>query len=238
MSAPAPFETLKKNHYGVILADPPWPFATWSHIGLAGDSSQENRGQRSRAAPYKTMAHDNINLLPVSELAAKDCVLFLWVVQTQLPHAVTLIEQWGFEFKTCAFAWFKGEGLPLFPDDVRVPIGCGYWTRAQFEQCWLATRGSPKRLNADVRQAILESRREHSRKPDCTHQRIERLVAGPYCELFARQKRKGWDVWGNQTDKFTPPAAPPIPKDFNPAAPIEDLSAHYEHVHKLRIPSP
>lgn len=48
----------------------------------------------------------------------------------------------------------------------------------------------------------LTPRREHSRKPDGIHERIERLVAGPYLELFARQKRPGWDVWGNEVDKF------------------------------------
>jgi N6-adenosine-specific RNA methylase IME4 len=68
----------------------------------------------------------------------------------------------------------------------------------------LATRGKPKRLNADVRQGIIAPRREHSRKPDGIHQRIERLVAGPYLELFARQSRPGWTVWGNETNKFAP----------------------------------
>jgi N6-adenosine-specific RNA methylase IME4 len=68
----------------------------------------------------------------------------------------------------------------------------------------LATRGKPKRLNADVRQGIIAPRREHSRKPDNIHERIERLVAGPYCELFARQLRPNWHTWGNQTDKFRP----------------------------------
>jgi N6-adenosine-specific RNA methylase IME4 len=81
-------------------------------------------------------------------------------------------------------------------------MGLGYWTRANTEPCLLATRGKPKRLNADVRQLIIEPRREHSRKPDCVHSRIERLVAGPYLELFARAPRKGWDVWGNETAKF------------------------------------
>jgi N6-adenosine-specific RNA methylase IME4 len=78
----------------------------------------------------------------------------------------------------------------------------GYWTRANSEPCLLATRGKPKRVNADVRQGIVEPRREHSRKPDCVPGRIERLVDGPYLELFARTQRQGWTVWGNQTDKF------------------------------------
>jgi N6-adenosine-specific RNA methylase IME4 len=60
------------------------------------------------------------------------------------------------------------------------------------------------RVNSDVRQAIIAPRREHSRKPDGIYERIERLVAGPYLELFARQKRPDWDCWGNETDKFKP----------------------------------
>jgi N6-adenosine-specific RNA methylase IME4 len=198
------FDELPRNHFGAILADPPWSFATWSHVGLAGDKDQPNRGQRSRAAPYNTMSQADICAMPVSSLAAKDCVLFLWVVQTQLPEAIELISEWGFTFKSVAFSWVKGEGLPLFPEDVRVPIGCGYWTRAGFEQCWLATKGKPKRQAADVRQVLHEKRREHSRKPDGIHERIERLVAGPYLELFARQTRPGWTVWGNETTKFNP----------------------------------
>jgi N6-adenosine-specific RNA methylase IME4 len=186
------FDGLTKNGYGAILADPPWPFATWSHKGQG----------RSGEAHYSTMSHNDMNEMPVADLAADDCVLFLWVVQTQIPQAVALIDAWGFTLKSMAFLWVKGSGLPMWPDDVTTQMGMGKWTRAESEQCWLATKGKPKRLNADVRQIIDERRREHSRKPDGVHERIERLVAGPYLELFARQKRPGWDVWGNQTDKF------------------------------------
>jgi N6-adenosine-specific RNA methylase IME4 len=86
----------------------------------------------------------------------------------------------------------------------------GYWTRSNSEVALLGTRGKPKRTAADVRQAIIEPRREHSRKPDGIHERIERLVAGPYLELFGRQKREGWTVWGNQTDKFRERMGPDV----------------------------
>jgi N6-adenosine-specific RNA methylase IME4 len=186
------FSNLPKNHFGAILADPPWPFATWSHKGQG----------RSGEAHYNTMSHADLEAMPVASLMAPDALLFLWVVQTQIPQAVRLVEAWGFNMKSVSFAWVKGEGLPMFPDDITTQMGMGMWTRAEFEQCWLATRGKPKRLDAGVRQVILDKRREHSRKPDGIHERIERLVAGPYLELFARQKRPGWTVWGNQTDKF------------------------------------
>jgi N6-adenosine-specific RNA methylase IME4 len=54
----------------------------------------------------------------------------------------------------------------------------------------------------DVRRLIVEKRREHSRKPDCVRDRIERLVAGPYLELFARETKPGWKCWGDQSGLF------------------------------------
>jgi N6-adenosine-specific RNA methylase IME4 len=92
--------------------------------------------------------------------------------------------------------------IDLFRDDVDVLVGMGYWTRANSEPCLLATRGKPKRLHRNVRMGIIEPRREHSRKPDCVHHRIERLVAGPYLELFGRQERPNWTVRGNEVGKF------------------------------------
>jgi N6-adenosine-specific RNA methylase IME4 len=125
----------------------------------------------------------------VRNLAAKDCVLFLWVVWPMLEHGLKTIDAWGFKYKTCGFAWMKSG------KETNAPImGTGYWTRANTEVCLLATKGKPKRISAGVAQAIYEPRREHSRKPDC--------VNGPYLELFARRERPGWDVWGNQTTKF------------------------------------
>jgi N6-adenosine-specific RNA methylase IME4 len=123
-----------------------------------------------------------------------------------LEQAMRVISAWGFTYKTCAFAWVKADvsTLDLFAEPKDADMTLGYWTRANSEVCLLATRGKPKRLNADVRQGIIEPRREHNRKPDCVPGRIERLVAGPYLELFARTTRPGWDSWGNQTDKFAP----------------------------------
>ena len=87
-------------------------------------------------------------------------------------------------------------------------IGMGYWTRANPELCLLATRGKPPRWAKDVRRLVVERRREHSRKPDCVRARIERLVAGPYLELFARETKPGWDCWGNQLALFDHGHAP------------------------------
>lgn len=159
-------------------------------------------GASIRQAGRPTMREPELCALPVGELAAPDCVLFLWTCWPVLEQSLRVLQAWGFTYKTCAFSWMKADPYRLFADDKTPFAGLGYWTRANTEPCLLATRGKPKRLKADVRQGIIAPRREHSRKPDEIHGRIERLVAGPYLELFARQERAGWTTWGNEVGKF------------------------------------
>lgn len=159
----------------------------------------------AKAPSYDAMDIDEIEALPVGDLAAPDCALFCWGIWVNLPDVLRVIERWGFVYKTCAFNWLKADvrQFRLFDEVVESgQLGLGYWVRQNSEFCLLATRGAPKRRNADVRQGIIEPRREHSRKPDCVSARIERLVAGPYLELFARTTRSGWDCWGNEVGKF------------------------------------
>jgi len=187
-----PFAGLRKRGYQVVYADPAWSFKTWSKKGQ----------DRSAESHYSTMTIDDICALPVSELAADDCALFLWMTWPTLPDAMRVIDAWGFTYKTCGFNWMKGDNYRLFVDESSLFCGMGYWTRSNTEACLLATRGKPKRQSASVRQPIFEPRREHSRKPDCVYDRIEQLLNGPYVELFARQRWPGWDAWGNQVGKF------------------------------------
>lgn len=188
------FNALPRNHYGVVYADPPWHYEVWSGKGTGRSAEQH----------YNTMSIDDICAMPVKDLCADNCVLFLWATWPCLKDAFKVIEAWGFTYKTCGFDWMKADvsTLDLFPDPKTADMKMGHWTRSNSEPCLLAVRGTPRRLDAGVRMGIIESAREHSRKPSCVYGRIERLVAGPYLELFARQKRAGWDVWGNQTDKF------------------------------------
>jgi N6-adenosine-specific RNA methylase IME4 len=195
-----PFADLPRGHFKAIYADPPWNFVTrWAQARTTGKN-----GGGDRRPKYDLMTTDGICQLPVGDLATDDAVLFLWACWPNLLDALKVIEAWGFTYKTCGFAWVKANvrQADLFRDDADAHVGLGYWTRANSEPCLLATKGNPKRVSAGVRQGIIEPRREHSRKPDCVPARIERLVDGPYLELFARTQRPGWTVWGNQTDKF------------------------------------
>lgn len=148
------------------------------------------------------MPLSEIKALPVADLAEDDCVLFLWVTPPCLPEGLEVIKAWGFRYVTKGFNWVK-----TYPSG-KLVMGLGHYTRANSEDCLLAVKGSPKRLDKSVSQVIWENMpetetlitplREHSRKPDEQYLRIERLFGGPYLELFARRCWPGWDVWGNQ----------------------------------------
>ncbi len=181
------------KRYGVIYADPPWHFRNYSERGEG----------RNATSHYDCLSIGELCALPVADWAADDCVLFLWAVDPLLDQAFKVLQAWGFTFKTVAFYWVKTNKI----DTGTFFTGLGYWTRANPEQCLLATRGSPKRVATDVQRLTVAPRREHSRKPEECYDRIERLVGGPYLELFARQPRPGWDAWGNETSLFVNGAA-------------------------------
>ena len=185
---------LRPGKYRVIYADPPWRFHNFSAKGEG----------RNAVAHYDCMSRQELEALPVAEWAARDAVLFMWTTDPLLPEALKLIDAWGFTYKTVGFYWAK---LNKKADPASLSVsdfftGLGYWTRANPEQCLLATRGHPPRLAKDVKRLIVAPRREHSRKPDEIYERIERLAEGPYLELFGRASRQGWQSWGDQARLF------------------------------------
>lgn len=189
---------MPQGQFGAILCDPPWHFVTYD--------GKRTIPQRAAEQSYRSMTLDDLKALPVADSAAKDAVLFMWVVDAHLLDALTLGAAWGFTFKTFGLIWLKTPAsrkqFSFFaPDPVR-EMSLGYWTRKQAEVCLLFTRGKPKRIGKGVRQIIEAPRRQHSRKPDEQYERIETLVGGPYLEMFARQQRPGWEAWGNETEKF------------------------------------
>lgn len=182
--------SFSRRKYGAIYADPPWSFRNWSAKGTG----------RNAISHYDCLDFEALAKLPIASLAAEDCALFLWAVDPLLPKALDLIRAWGFEYKTVGFYWVKLNKSSSKSDSYFT--GLGYWTRANPEQCLLATRGHPRRRSKAVRKLVVEPRREHSRKPEGIHERIEQLVAGPYLELFGRETKRGWDSWGNQVGLF------------------------------------
>lgn len=174
-------EGLPIGTYNIIYADPPWRY-------------EQRKVQGAAENHYSTMSIDELCALPVPELAAKDCALFLWATFPQLSEALHLIRAWGFRYKTVAFVWLKrNRKSPSWF------YGMGYWTRSNAEICLLATKGKPKRQSAGVHQFIISPIEQHSKKPDEARNKILALMGNlPRVELFARQKTPGWDAWGNE----------------------------------------
>lgn len=184
----------------VILADPPWHHASRSPKGQT---------RRSPSHHYRTMSLPEIMALPVRDIAARDCHLFLWTTGPHLQQAFRVMEAWGFRYSSLAFVWVKRKKQPdadhdglLFMDRRDLFTGMGYTTRQNAELVLLGRRGAPKRLAKDVHQVVAAPRQEHSRKPGEVHSRIERYSEGPRLELFARAPVDGWTVWGNETQRF------------------------------------
>jgi len=174
----------KHKKYNIIYADPPWSFKHYSDKGKG----------RAPDNYYKCQNLDDIKNLPIQNIAADDCVLFMWVTYPFLQKSFEVLEAWGFTYKTVGFTWVKknkkSDGWFW---------GMGYWTRSNAEICIIATKGSITRQSNSVHQIIDTPIEEHSKKPDCVRNKIIELVGDlPRIELFARQAPKGWDVWGNE----------------------------------------
>jgi len=154
-------------------------------------------GSRSAERHYPTMNLADIAALPVSKIAAKNSTLLMWVIDPMLDVAFDVIKAWGFTFKTVGFYWVKKntKSAGFF-------TGLGYYTRANPEQCLLATRGAGlKRKARNVQRLIVAPRGRHSEKPTEAYRRIERLFGNvTRIELFARRRRTGWDAFGNQVE--------------------------------------
>lgn len=140
------------------------------------------------------MSIGDIKALPVADIAAEDCALFLWATFPMLPEALETIRAWGFRYKTAAFVWAKQNRCSSgwF-------WGLGNWTRSNAEVCLLATKGHPSRSSASVH-SIIDSRvGKHSAKPKEARERIVELMGDvPRIELFARERVTGWDAWGDE----------------------------------------
>jgi N6-adenosine-specific RNA methylase IME4 len=170
---------LPKKKYGVILADPEWRFEFWSAKGKTNSSADNH---------YPTSALEEIKKRDIPSISANDCVLFLWATVPMLPHALEVLDAWGFRYVS-HFCWVKSKA------------GTGYWNRNKHELLLIGTHGKVP-APADGMQyvsAIEAPVRNHSEKPDRFLEMIEHYYPTlPKIELNARKARKGWDRWGNE----------------------------------------
>ncbi|WP_291516808.1 MT-A70 family methyltransferase [Acidovorax sp.] len=182
--------------FKTILADPPWQFQN-----RTGKVAPEHK----RLSRYGTLTLDDIKALPVAGAAADPAHLYLWVPNALLPDGLAVMDAWGFQYKS-NIIWQKirKDGGP----DGR---GVGFYFRNVTEVLLFGTRGKKARTLQPGRTQvnIMNTRkREHSRKPDEQYPLITSCSPGPYLEMFARGKREGWAIWGNQADESYTPTWP------------------------------
>jgi N6-adenosine-specific RNA methylase IME4 len=186
--------------FSTILADPPWQFQN-----RTGKVAPEHR----RLNRYQTMKLDQILAMPVANHAAEMSHLYLWIPNALLEEGLAVMRAWGYTYKS-NIVWHKirKDGGP----DGR---GVGFYFRNVTELLLFGIRGKMRTLQPGRTQVnILKTRKqEHSRKPDEMYDIIEACSPGPYLELFARERRKGWTQWGDELDTYL--HTRPIYKAYN-----------------------
>jgi site-specific DNA-methyltransferase (adenine-specific) len=166
--------------YQIIVVDPPWQVKKLTRKARPNQTKMD----------YKTMSLAEIAKLPIQKLADNRCFCFLWTTQKYLFDAKTILTHWGFTH-LLTMVWEKtygiSAGMPLF----------GFRWNGEF--VLVGTVGKrdlwPKR---PLIPAVFSAENiRHSQKPDRFYKMIEPL-GDNRIDLFARQKRDGWDVWGNE----------------------------------------
>lgn len=186
------YPELPNKKYDVIYADPPWDYNGKLQFDKSSKSKENIDFSRkifisTASFKYPTLKTKELEKLPVHEIAKDDCLLFMWTSNPHLAQAVELGAAWGFEYKTVAFVWDKMNHNP------------GQYTLSNCELCLVFKRGRiPKPRGArNVKQLVRVPRNGHSEKPREVHRAIEEMFPSQdRIELFARQREKGWDVWG------------------------------------------
>lgn len=140
--------------------------------------------------PYKTMAMDEIHAFPLSDYAADGAHVYTWATNKTLHEAFHVLESWGVKpHLTMVMAKKSG-----------IAPAMGYVFGTEF--CILGIYGRPMQKFTDMGAlnwiTTTPKHGQHSRKPDEFYALVERMSPGPYIDLFARRKRDGWDVWGDE----------------------------------------
>jgi N6-adenosine-specific RNA methylase IME4 len=177
-------QSFPEGQYGLLYVDPPWKYDDNSI-----DPTRRIENQ------YPTMDVDEIRTFAdvdgrtVEDLAAKNSILYLWSTVPKLEEALSVMQAWGFEYRSGA-VWVKD-----------IP-GMGYFFRQRHELLLVGVKGEPVLPAEDVRRdSVFEFPRssEHSKKPDAVYSMLdEQYPKVPKIEIFARTERPDWVSWGNQ----------------------------------------
>ena len=181
--------------YEIIYADPAWSFG--DRLRSSKKKADGKMDYRELERHYNTMSIKEMCEIPVNNITADNSVLFMWTTDAHLESAMKVINAWGFKYKTIGFVWNKktNKGNQV--------CFMGKWTMKGSEICLLATKGKAHSMiqKHNVRQLVEAERQKHSKKPDEVRNRIVELLGNrPRLEMFCRESKQGWDVWGNEVE--------------------------------------
>ncbi len=135
------FDAIPRGRYGANYADPPWYHKCWGAKGTG----------RGAFSHYNVMQDEDLLAMPVHEIAAKDCLLYLWVPLPARMLGMEVLKAWGFEYRTVGFTWIKPlKGKPSASVVAKWGASAGFritngaYTRANPEECLIGRRGKPK----------------------------------------------------------------------------------------------
>ncbi len=171
-----------KGLFDVVSVDPPWNYEGKTDKITSFDSI----GRRS-ANPYPEMSTNDIKKIKLPLM--DNAVVLLWTTHKFLPDAFEILKEWNLDYKA-TLVWNKEK------------MGMGAWFRMQCEFCLVAIKGKPYWENTKYRDIFKETRRQHSRKPDAFYDMINNITLGRKLDYFSRESRNGWEVFGNDINKF------------------------------------
>ena len=174
---------LPNGKWKLLLVDPPWQYENKRTGGTSMISGAEQH--------YDTLSIKDLCELPIGNLSETNSIMFLWATTALIPEALEVMKAWGFKYKSAVF-WRK-----------IMRLGMGYWFRGQVELCLLGIRGNVKAFRLQKPNFIQSRVRKHSQKPSEMYGLIDLLGIDSKIELFARERREGWDAWGNQLPATT-----------------------------------
>lgn len=187
------FEPLTPGSFDLVHIDFPWPWETWSASG------------RKKSPQYDCLSLEQIAKTQADELLAPGGVMVAWCTWPLIgPQHLILENAFGLDVKTGG-SWSKRTRSG------KLRWGPGHIIRSVNEPFLIACRKGHKLRGRD-RHNLIETldhlelpglARQNSRKPDEMFKLLEHLTPGwRRADIFGRQSRPGWTVWGREKTKF------------------------------------
>ncbi len=180
---------MSADKYQVLVVDPPW------NQGKTG--KRASRPNQTTSLDYSTMTKEELLAFDIDRWADDTSFLWLWATNSKdkktgepiLKSAFDIMSAWGFTFYTMV-TWDKRTGpCPFGPYQVTTEhVLFGYRGKAVFD----------KKCLGKMKTCFTAPVTVHSRKPDEFYDMLARNFQGRRIDIFARQRRDGFDGWGDE----------------------------------------